>query len=159
MVKNLPSMQETQVRSLGWEVPWRRAWQPIPVFLTGESHGQRSLVGYSLWGLKELDTTEWLSLLPLGFPWCLSGKEFICQCKRHRRRRFNPWIGKIPWRREWQPTLVLPGKFHGQRSLVGYSPWKQRVGYDWMIEHTHAIWESMFMCMYAHIFCFKFYCV
>ena len=37
---------------------------------------------------------------------------------------FNPWIGKIPWRREWLPTPVfLPGKFHGQRSLTGYSPW------------------------------------
>ena len=37
---------------------------------------------------------------------------------------FNPWVRKIPWRREWQPTpLVLPGEFHGQRSLVGYSPW------------------------------------
>ena len=48
-----------------------------------------------------------------------SGKEFTCQCKRHR---FNPWVGKIPWRRKWQPTPVyLPGKFHGQRSLVGYS--------------------------------------
>ena len=39
------------------------------------------------------------------------------------RRRFNPWVGKIPWRREQQPTPVfLPGKSHGQRSLVGYSP-------------------------------------
>ena len=38
--------------------------------------------------------------------------------------RFHPWVGKIPWRRQWQPTPVfLPGKFHGQRSLVGYSPW------------------------------------
>ena len=36
---------------------------------------------------------------------------------------FNPWVGKIPWRRKWQPTLVfLPGKSHGQRSLVGCSP-------------------------------------
>ena len=36
---------------------------------------------------------------------------------------FDPWVGKIPWRREWQPTLVfLPGESHGQRSLVGYSP-------------------------------------
>ena len=35
-----------------------------------------------------------------------------------------PWVGKIPWRRKWQPTLVfLPGKFHGQRSLAGYSSW------------------------------------
>ena len=38
--------------------PWRRAWQPTSVFLPGESHGQRSLVGYSPWGHKELDTTE-----------------------------------------------------------------------------------------------------
>ena len=38
--------------------PWRRAWQPIPVFLPGESHGQRSLAGYSPWGCKESDTTE-----------------------------------------------------------------------------------------------------
>ena len=38
--------------------PWRRAWQLIPVFLIGESHGQRSLVGYSPWGRKELDMTE-----------------------------------------------------------------------------------------------------
>ena len=41
-----------------------------------------------------------------------------------RRPGFNPWVGKIPWRRKWQPTPVfLPGEFHGQRSLVGYSPW------------------------------------
>ena len=40
---------------------WRRVWQPTPVFLPGESHGQRSLVLYSPWGHKESDTTEWLS--------------------------------------------------------------------------------------------------
>ena len=40
------------------KVPWRRAWQPTPVFLPGEFHGQRSLAGYSLWYRKELDTTE-----------------------------------------------------------------------------------------------------
>ena len=41
-----------------------------------------------------------------------------------KRCRFNPWVGKIPWRREWQPTpVVLPGESHGQRSLAGYSPW------------------------------------
>ena len=37
---------------------------------------------------------------------------------------FDLWVGKIPWRREWQPTpVLLPRKFHGQRSLAGYSPW------------------------------------
>jgi len=41
-----------------------------------------------------------------------------------KRWGFDPWVGKIPWRRAWQPTLVLlPGEFHGQGSLVGYSPW------------------------------------
>ena len=39
-------------------IPWRRKWQPIPVFLPGESQGQRSLVGCRLWGHTELDTTE-----------------------------------------------------------------------------------------------------
>ena len=46
------------------------------------------------------------------------------QRRRRRRHRWDSWVRKIPWRREWQPTPVfLPGKFHGQRSLVGYSPW------------------------------------
>ena len=50
----------------------------------------------------------------------LTGKEPACQC---RRPGFHPWVRKIPWRRKWQPTPVfLPGKSHGQRSLVGYSP-------------------------------------
>ena len=51
----------------------------------------------------------------------LSGKEPVCQC---RRCGSNPWVRKIPWRRKWQPTPVfLPGEFHGERSLAGYSPW------------------------------------
>ena len=55
--------------------------------------------------------------------WC-SGKEPTCQCRRCRRRRFDPWVRKIPWRRKWQPTPVfLPGKSHGQRSLVGCIAW------------------------------------
>ena len=49
-------------------IPWRREWQPTPIFLPGESHGQRSLAGYSPRGLKELDMTERLALsLSLGF--------------------------------------------------------------------------------------------
>ena len=61
-VKNPPAMQETWVQSLGQEDPWRRAWQLTPVFLHGESHGQRILVGYSPWGHKESETTEQLTL-------------------------------------------------------------------------------------------------
>ena len=58
-----------------------------------------------------------------GLPCWLSGKESTCQCRRHKRRGFDPWIGKIPWRRKWQLTpLFQPGKSHAQRSREGYSP-------------------------------------
>jgi len=59
--KDLPAMQETPelwVQFLGQEDPLRRTQQPTPVFLPGESHGQRSLAGYSLWSQKESDMTE-----------------------------------------------------------------------------------------------------
>ena len=49
------------------------------------------------------------------------GKTVCFQCARPG---FDPWVGKIPWRRKWQPTpVLLPGKFHGWRYLVGYNPW------------------------------------
>ena len=53
-----------------------------------------------------------------------TGKEPACQCKEHE---FNPWVGKVPWRRKWQPApIFLSGKVSGQRSLAGYSPWGHR---------------------------------
>ena len=58
-----------------------------------------------------------------GIPRWHSGNESTCQCRRHERHRFDPWVGKSLWRRKWQPTpVLLPGKFHRRRSLVGYSP-------------------------------------
>ena len=61
--------------------------------------------------------------LQMGFPGGASGKKPICQGRRPKIRGFNPWVGKIPWRRKWQPTPVfLPGESHGQRSLAGYAP-------------------------------------
>ena len=63
-----------------------------------------------------------------GFPGGLGGLSVCLQC---RTPRFNPWVGKIPWRRAWQPTPVfLPGESQGQRSLVGYSPWGCRVRHN-----------------------------
>ena len=58
MVKDLPdeSGEEVSTPELG-RFPWRREWQPTPVFLPRKSHGQRSLVGYSPWGHKESDMT------------------------------------------------------------------------------------------------------
>ena len=63
-------------------------------------------------------------VITLGFPGVASGKESDCQYRRHKKHRFDAQVGKIPWRRKWQPAPVfLFGKFHGQRSLVGYSLW------------------------------------
>ena len=57
----------------------------------------------------------------------LSGNEPTCQCRRHKRHGFDPWVRKIPRRRKWQPTPVfLPGEFHGQRGLASYSPWGRK---------------------------------
>jgi len=57
----------------------------------------------------------------LGFPGGTCGKEPAYQCRRHKRLRLNPSVGKVPWRRETTPVF-LPGETHGQRSLAGYSP-------------------------------------
>ena len=65
MMKNPPAMQETRVQSLGQEDPLEKEWPPTPVFLPGESHGQRSPVGYSPQGRKESDTTQRLPPRPL----------------------------------------------------------------------------------------------
>ena len=134
---------------------------PIQYSCLENPHGQRSLVGYSPWGCRELAMTERLNtaksltwtwansgrwwrtgrptvLQSMGpqrvahdwvteqqqrnlwqFPWRLSSKESALQC---RRCGFNPWVGKILWRRKWQPTSVS----QGLRSLVGYSPWSQK---------------------------------
>ena len=63
----------------------------------------------------------WLSM---GFPDSASGKEPTREFRRHKRHRFDPWVGKIPRSRKWQPTPVFwSGKFQGQRSLEGCSPW------------------------------------
>ena len=77
-----------------------------------------------------LKTSEipWLSnwhpvMKPWGSPGGPGGKEPSCQCRRCDNREFQPWVGKIPWRRAQQPTpILLPRESHGQRSLEGYSP-------------------------------------
>ena len=71
-----------------------------------------------------------------GFPVGSVGKESTCQ---HRRHGFDPSVGKISWRRKWQPTPVFsPGKSHGQRSLAVYSPWGCRESdMTEVTEHIH----------------------
>ena len=119
VVKNLPTNAETQVGSLGQNNPLEEKMTAgVPVFLPGESHGQRTLVSYSLWGRKQSDKKE----------------------HRHTYRCYNPLRTErlehsniinvccsytfMHWRRKWQPTPVfLPGESRGQRSLVGCCLW------------------------------------
>ena len=123
---------------------WQRCWQPFSlahfpvfpkcrvvcreVFAAGDEDaahhsGLKATGGHTRW-----QTTTVLGTLPVWgeeekvcrLPRWLRGKEPACQCKRHG---FDPWGGKSPWRRKWQPTPVfLPGASHGQRRLAGYSP-------------------------------------
>ena len=106
-VKNLPAMQETEVRSLGQEDPWRREWLPTPVFLPGEFHGQRRQLNYSPWCLKESDTTEQLN----NNMWSLEGSINPPAVQETQVQSLGQ---EDPWRREWLPTPVfLPAEVHG----------------------------------------------
>ena len=65
-----------------------------------------------------------ISELGWASPGGASHKELDCQCRRCKRCNFHPWVGKVPWKRAWQPTPVfLLGEFNGQRSLAGYISW------------------------------------
>ena len=81
---------------------------------------------------QDLETGEFKHTMGLS-RW-LSGKEPACQYRRHG---FSPWVRKIPWRRQWQPTPVfLPGESHGPGCLMGYSSWGRKE-LD-TTEHTHT---------------------
>jgi len=75
--------------------------------------------GNSWWLFKSLSILIGNGRLPRG----CSDKESACQYRRHKTHGFDPWVRKIPWRRKWHPTSVLPGESCGQRSLTCYSPW------------------------------------
>ena len=82
IVKNLSAMQETRLNTWVRKILWRREWQPTPVLLPRDSHGQKSLAGYSLWDCKESDMIEQLTLQtpewPSGFPYFLKFKSEFC---------------------------------------------------------------------------------
>ena len=74
------------------------------------------------------------------FPRWHSGKASACQCRRRKKRELDPRVRKSPWKRKGQLTpAFLPGESHGQRSLVGYSPWggKESDTTEWLSIHTH----------------------
>ena len=75
-----------------------------------------------------------------------ASKESTCPCRRYRRCRFDPWVRKSPWSRKWQPILVfLPGKSHGQKSLVGYSPWSCKE-----LDMTECVCVHACACAHTH---------
>ena len=91
--KSSPAVQETWFNPWVGKFPWRREWLPTSVFFSGEFHRQGSQAGYSPWGRKESDTTEWLTLsLSLAVQWVVKNLQF--HCKGHG---FDPWlrIGEI----------------------------------------------------------------
>ena len=104
----------------------------------GDGEGQGGLACCSPWSHTESDMTGQLNDHKKRLPGGARGKESVCQCRRCKRCGFDPWVKKIPWSKKWHPTPVfLPGKFHGQRSMAGYSPmglW--RVRHDRATEHT-----------------------
>ena len=95
-----------------------------------------------------------------GLPRWSSGKESACQRRRRWRLGFNSWLGRIPRSRKWQLTPVfLPGKFHEQRNLVGYSPWGcKKVGHDLMTKQQQTLLYlnksvalSLHTCQHPHL--------
>ena len=88
------------------------------------------------WKRRFLKIKHMTLLVLNGLPWWLWWWRIHLQ---RRRPAFSPWVGKIPWRRKWQPTAIfLPEESHGQRSLVGYSPWGgKESNTDWA-PNTHS---------------------
>ena len=112
-IKRLPAMQEIQIQSLGWEDPLEKEMATHSSILAWRIPWTEEPGGLQSTGVTKSRTRLNDFTFTFNFRW-LRGKEFACQFWRHRRRVFDPWVGKIPWRRKWQTNAIfLPGKFHG----------------------------------------------
>ena len=118
----------------------KEAIAPVCVFVEGGKLQKTSPTNWywvgSPWRIKEVWTNITIYLSSGA-----SGKDPACQCRREKRQGFYPWVGKIPWSRKWQPTPVfLAGKFHGQRSMLGYHTWgcKESDITKQLSTHTHT---------------------
>ena len=89
--------------------------------------------------------------MALGFPGGSVCKESTCNAGEAGRCEFNPRVGKIPWRRAWQPTRILAWRIHGERSLVEYSPWGQKES-DTTEVTEHACTHMMASPYMVHIY-------
>ena len=99
--------------------------------------------------------------------WTSLVTQMVKHLPRTRRPRFNPCVGKISWRRKWQPTpVLLSGKCHAQRSLVGYSPWGRResdtteqLHFHFLLHYNRIIFDVLyfFLMLIILIFVLLFY--
>ena len=135
------------------QIAWRRKWQPTPVFLSGEFHGQRSLVGYSPWGHKESDTTEWLThdeqteskgeavsrgqwltcgekLRRISLPSCL--EDYGCKSQVQGESR-NPSISHLPL------TLY---EYRDETEHCGIDPFDRVVLKLWLLNQGRVMWRN-----------------
>ena len=98
---------------------------------------------FTIWATREVKQVQYIRL---GF---LGGSHCEDATGQSRRPCFDPWVWKIPWRREWLPTLVfLPGESNGQRSLVDYNPWgcKELDTTEWLSTHTEML-TRLYTCI------------
>ena len=129
MVKNPPAMLETRVQSMVGKIPWRRAWQPTPVFLPGEPHGQRSLEAYSPWGRRVgcdwtdlAHTAHKYPLLGLFFPFYFQILMYFYTCIAFTSFQTKTGIKKVSWEHWGYKQCVLVCGCPGRTRWVFY-PW------------------------------------
>ena len=129
LVKNLPAVWESWVRSLGWEEPLEKGNATHPSILAWRIPWTEEPRG--LHGITKCQTC----LSNLGFP----SNSDVKSLPAMQDTQVLPWVRKIPWRRKWQPTPgLLPGKSHGWRSLVCYSPWGRKEWDSTKRLHLHS---------------------
>ena len=123
---------------------WSLIWKAV-CFFKGECMPVK--YGKIFWGEK--NPTNWLELVVSGllewgkgFPGGASGKELACQCRRHKRYKFDPWVRKISWRRAWQPTPVF---------LPGESAWTEEPGGQWSMRLQRVRQRLKWLSMHAFL--------
>ena len=135
------------------KIPGEGNGNPLHYSCLGNSTDRGAWRANSPWGRKVLGTTKKLAL-PLFFfshpLWSSVVKNPPANVGDTGNLSWIPWVMKIPWRKKWQPTPVfLPGKSHGERSMVGYSPWghKESNTTQQLSTYTHPLNEASFLFM------------
>ena len=142
MVKNLPGSRRHGFDPWVGKIPWRREWRYTPVFWPGEYHGQKSLVGYSLWGRKESDMTEWLTHTYTHKNRIRKKSKTSGSISATKREVFAKLSGKEFACNAGDPTLT-PGLGRSAGEGIGYP-----LQYSWaflvaqLVKNPPAVWET-----------------